>query len=169
MVGKGFDGAANMSGHVSGVSARLVAIYPNAKYFTHCRNHALNLTIVASCKEVPDIRNFMNAFKELTLFFKYSPKRKHILCEHFKNDEYSTNLLADTPDEESQADALIPNRRYCGLPVLSDTRWLTRVDSINCLLKHYGAICNTLEAIANCSSGHTASDTEAFSQASAFM
>lgn len=55
LVGKGFDGAANMSGHVSGVSVRLEELYPNAKYFTHCRNHALNLAIVASCNQVPDI------------------------------------------------------------------------------------------------------------------
>ena len=74
LVGKGFDGASNMSGHISGVSARLQQLYPKAKYFTHCRNHALNLVIVASCKNVPDIHNFMDAFKELTLFFSHSAK-----------------------------------------------------------------------------------------------
>lgn len=36
LTGKGFDGAATMSGHVSGVSARLEQQYPNARYFTHC-------------------------------------------------------------------------------------------------------------------------------------
>lgn len=50
LVGKGFDGAATMSGHVSGVSVRLQQLHPKAKYFTHCRNHALNLAIVASCQ-----------------------------------------------------------------------------------------------------------------------
>lgn len=45
LVGKGFDGAVNMSGHISGVAARL-QLYPNAKYLTHCRNHALNLVII---------------------------------------------------------------------------------------------------------------------------
>ena len=54
LVGKGFDGAANMSGCISGVSTRLTQLYPNAKYFTHCRNHCLNLAIAASCKECPD-------------------------------------------------------------------------------------------------------------------
>ncbi len=43
LVGKGFDGAANMCGRLSGVSTRLKQLYPNAKYLTHCRNHALNL------------------------------------------------------------------------------------------------------------------------------
>ena len=74
LCGKGFDGAANMSGHISGVSVRLQQAYPNAKYFTHCRNHALNLVIVASCQNFPDIRNFVDSLKELTLFFKYSAK-----------------------------------------------------------------------------------------------
>ena len=79
----------------------------------------MNLVIVASCKSVPEIRNFMDAFKELTLFFAYSAKRKHILQQHLKSEEDPT-----------------PKRQYRGLPVLSDIRWLTRVDSINCLLKH---------------------------------
>ena len=83
-----------MSGHISGVSARLEQLYPNAKYFTHCHNHALNLVIVASCKSVPDIRNFMDAFKELTFFllFAYSAKRKHILQQHLKSEEDRGNL-----------------------------------------------------------------------------
>jgi len=33
------------------------------------------------------------------------------------------------------------------LPVLSDTRWLTRVDSIDCLLKRYRAVCEAVEAV----------------------
>ena len=91
LVGKGIDGASTMRGHVSSVSAWLQQLHPNAKYFTHCRNHALNLVIVAGCNNVPDIRNFMNSFKELTLFFKYSAKRKHILIDHFK----SSNIQED--------------------------------------------------------------------------
>ena len=55
LVGKGFDGAPNMSDHVSGVSAQLRELHPNARYLTHCRNHALNLVIVASCNNVPDV------------------------------------------------------------------------------------------------------------------
>ena len=68
LVGKGFDGAANMSSHISGVSVRLKQVFLSTKYLTHCQNHALNLAIVASCTSVPDIHNFMNTLKELTLF-----------------------------------------------------------------------------------------------------
>lgn len=35
--GKGFDGAAAMSGHLSGVTTRIREAFPKAKYFTHCR------------------------------------------------------------------------------------------------------------------------------------
>ena len=76
----------------------------------------------------------MNAFKELTQFLKYSAKRKHILLEQFKNDEESDNLLADSGDMNE----LIPIKHKRRLPVLSDTRWLTRVDSIHCLLTTMG-------------------------------
>lgn len=63
LVGKGFDGASTMSGHVSGVSARLQQLHPNAKYFTHCHNHALDLVVIAGCNNVPDVHNFMSTFK----------------------------------------------------------------------------------------------------------
>lgn len=158
-IGKGFDGAANMSGHISGVSERLRQIYPHAKYFTHCRNHALNLVIVASCNKVPDIRNFMSSFKELTLFFSYSAKRKHILKTCLRDGEDS-NLLADTLEEDEQR--TVPDRHYRGLPVLSDTRWLTRVDSIDCLLKNFKSVCKAVEEVRNLSTGQSANDAESF-------
>ena len=117
----------------------------------------LNLVIVASCQNVPDIRNFMDSLKELTLFFKYSAKRKLILKEHLKNDKDHEDLLADLHEEE-----IVPNRRYLGLSVLCDTCWLTRVDSIHCLLKHYRAVCKALETVRERSCGQSASDADTF-------
>ena len=60
---KGFDGASTMSGHVSGVTTRIQQALPQEKYFTHCRNHCLNLVVVNSCKDVPKVRNFVDAFQ----------------------------------------------------------------------------------------------------------
>ena len=157
LVGKGFDGAATMSGHVSGVSARLRKLYPKAKYFTHCRNHALNLVLIAGCNNVPDIRNFMQTFKELTLFFKYSAKRRHILVEHFKSSNTQEDLFADSVE-----DGLIPKSKFQGLPVLSDTRWLTRVDSIDCLLQNYRSVCEAVEEVRDSSTGQSASDADSY-------
>ena len=120
LVGKGFDGAATMSGHESGVSARLQQLYRHAKYFTHCRNHALNLVLVAGCNNIPDVRNFMNGFKELTFFFHYSAKCKHILLDQLKSSINPEDFLADCVEDE-----FLPKRKFQGLPVLSDKRWLT--------------------------------------------
>ncbi len=162
LAGKGFDGASNMSGHISGVSARLQQLYPKAKYYTHCRNHALNLVIVASCNAVTDIRSFMNTFRELTLFFTYSSKRKHILRKHMSVQDQE-DLIADSMDDDQEEEnSSVPERKYRGLPVLSDTRWLTRVDSIDCLLKNFLSICKAIEEIRECSSGQSSSDADSF-------
>lgn len=131
LVGKGFDGAANMTGHITEVSTRLQKEFPSAEYLTHCRNHALNLAIVASCTSVPDIRNFMNTLKELTLF-QHSAKRMHILREKLKNDKDHEDLLANL-EEYYYNEELLPRTRHLGFPVLSDTRWLSRIDLIHCI------------------------------------
>ena len=115
LVGKGFDGAATMSGQASGLSVRLQQLHPKARYLTHCRNHSLILAIVASCNSVPDVRNFMETLKELALFFKYSAKRKNILGHHMQSS--NEDFLADIAD-----DTLGPVKKFRGLPVLSDTR-----------------------------------------------
>ena len=104
--GKGFDGAATMSGHVSGVQARITHLFPKSKYFTHCASHCLNLVIVSSCTKVPEIRNFMNAFKELTLFFGYSAKRKDIL-KTFLTKDVSDLLAGLTEEEEHEHETLL--------------------------------------------------------------
>ena len=75
--GRGFDGASAMAGHLAGVTTRIKKVFPQAKYFTHCRNHCLNLAIVNTCQNVPEIRNFMDSFQEMTFFISYSAKRKH--------------------------------------------------------------------------------------------
>ncbi len=146
-----------MSGHVSGVSARLHELHPSGRYLTHCRNHALNLVIVASCNNVPDVLNFMDTLKALTLFIKYLAKRKHILHEHLKSSPQE-DFLADC----AEGDLEPAKRRFKGIPVLSVTRWLARVDSIDCLLKNYRAVCEAVEAVRNSSAGQSASDADSF-------
>ena len=65
--GKGFDGASTMSGHISGVQARIAEKFPRAKYFTHCSSHCLNLVVVQCCK-VQIIRNFIDSLQRLSFF-----------------------------------------------------------------------------------------------------
>ena len=51
MVSQGYDGAAVMSGHCSGVQTRIKQVAPKALY-VHCNAHCLNLCLVDCVKSV---------------------------------------------------------------------------------------------------------------------
>ena len=153
--GKGFDGAPVMAGEVSGVSVRILQAVPQAKYFTHCRNHCLNLVVVNSCKTVPDIRNFMDGFRDLTFFLKNSHKRKLILKDKVQEKDVG-ELLSDL--EVHEEELLFASNRRQGLPTLCETRWLSRVDSLSTLLVKYDQIISALKEIAQKSSGSSRND-----------
>ena len=161
--GQGYDGASTMSGHVSGVQARITSKLPKAKFFVHCRSHCLNLAIVASCSKVPEIRNFMDTFKSITFFFSASPKRKGILSEKL-SESAGNDLLADsglsagTEDDQCDVIALRANKNRYHLPTLSDTRWLSRVDSISTLLSNYEAVHEALDEVHVQSTGQSSHD-----------
>ena len=75
--GQGYDGASRLSGHKSGVQARIREKQPK-EVFTHCASHSLNLVIVKSCS-VTEIRNCTDSIKSITIWVKYSPKREALL------------------------------------------------------------------------------------------
>ena len=128
---------------------------------THCRRHCLNLVIVNSCQNVPEVRNFLDCFKELTLFVNYSAKRKHIMTTNMSEkivDDLTKDLEAEKHKEEHFQSA---SRRQV-LPTLSDTRWLSRVDSISTLLVKFEQIYLSMEIIAEKSSGQSKHDATSF-------
>lgn len=157
--GKGFDGAATMSGHRSGVTTRIQEVLPQAKYFTHCRNHCLNLVIVNTCQNVPEVRNFMDSFKEMTFFISNSDKRKHIM-KSIISENVVNNITMDADEHEEEL--LLTASRRQSLPTLSDTRWLSRVDSISTLLVQYSQIYQSMEEIAAQSRGQSKHDANAY-------
>ena len=158
--GQGYDGASNMSGHVSWVQARVKEKLPGARYFTHCANHCLNLVVVAGCTKVPEIRNFMTSFQELTFFCCASAKRKAVLHRHISPVEMTNILGVDEIKDESGL--LEAANRRTGLPTLSDTRWLARVDSVCTLLVKFKQIHDFLLDIHDQSSGKAANDAMSF-------
>ena len=81
-IGQGYDGAAAMSGHISGVQSRIREKAPAAIY-VHCASHCLNLVLNHSSNVVP-IRNMFTTLSEVINFFNDSPKRRDML---------NTNLL----------------------------------------------------------------------------
>ncbi len=87
----GMDGAPNMSSEEVGVVSVVRETQPLATY-NHCGNHCLNLTITHACA-LPVIRNALAKFKELVLFFTYSPKREGLLRHIFQSDEPDAKIL----------------------------------------------------------------------------
>ena len=63
---------------------------------------------------------------------------------------------------EGADDTLGPVKKLCGLPVQSDIRWLTRIDSIQCLVEEYRAVCEVVEEVRDTSSGQSANDAESY-------
>lgn len=121
LVGQGYDGAANMSGHVRGVQARIQEEYPGAVY-VHCLSHNLNLAIGHSCTIV-SVRNMYNIVQKLTAFITASPKRQQIYVTHA--EKYKAPLLT----------------KYC------ETRWTCRTDSVDSIIECFQPIIDTLESL----------------------
>ena len=80
MVGQGYDGAGNMSGHTKGVQARMLKIHPHATY-VHCQSHNLNLAISKAC-ELPLVRNMYDTARKILNFIPSSPKRLQVFLDH---------------------------------------------------------------------------------------
>ena len=76
--GQGYDGAANMSGKVKGVQARIFLLSKKKALYVHCASHCLNLSIMKACS-VPQVKNMFETVKELSVFFSSSPKRQRKL------------------------------------------------------------------------------------------
>lgn len=69
--GQGYDGAAVMSGHISGVQTLIRSDFPNATY-VHCCAHNLNLVISDAAKSTSKIQLFFNTVQDLYNFFLVS-------------------------------------------------------------------------------------------------
>ena len=70
-----------------------------------------------------------------------------------------SDLLADVPECEAEQKTVLFQcaLKRQTLPTLSDTRWLSRVDSISTLLVHYEHIYDTLSDIRDKTSGQPTS------------
>ena len=145
---------------MSGVQARVKEKLPGARYFTHCANRCLNLVVIAGCTKVPEIQNFMTSFQELTFFCCASAKRKAVLHRHISPVEMTNILGVDEIEDESRL--LEAANRRTGLPTLSDTRWLARVDSVSAPLVKFKQIHDSLLDIHDQSSGKAANDAMSF-------
>ena len=106
--GQGYDGAGNVAGHLSGLSARILAINQKAIY-VHCSSHRLNLCVAKSCS-VTLVRNVMNKIKSLSYFFNFSQNRQQLLQKHINE--------------------LYPEASKTKLKDVCRTRWVERIDGM---------------------------------------
>ena len=67
IVSQGYDGASVMSGHCSGVQARIREVAPQAIYI-YCNAHCLNLALVDSVKAFRDASEFFALLETLYVF-----------------------------------------------------------------------------------------------------
>ena len=72
--GQAYDGASNMSGHVSGVASRILKEEPKAHY-VHCVAHSLNLCLQECGQKCACIRDALGIATELTTLIRASPHR----------------------------------------------------------------------------------------------
>uniref|UniRef100_F6X4E3 DUF4371 domain-containing protein n=1 Tax=Ciona intestinalis TaxID=7719 RepID=F6X4E3_CIOIN len=121
--GQSYDGAANMSGHLSGVQARFKEMYP-AMLYVHCSGHNLNLAIQDTFRNNTDAANSLATLNGVVNFIKASPKRL----------------------------SMFENFRYSALRPLCPTRWAMRFEAIDIFIKNYDTILNWLQTVATDSS-----------------
>ena len=122
--GQTYDGASNMSGHLSGVASRLKAEEPRAHY-VHCVAHCLNLCLQDCAHSCSCIRDALALVSELANLFRASPKRL-AQFRHLKEQ-----LYPGSP----------------GLKPLCPTRWTVRTAAIDAILKNYSVLCEELDLL----------------------
>ncbi|XP_071843974.1 zinc finger MYM-type protein 1-like [Apostichopus japonicus] len=130
-----YDGAANMSGSLSGVATRITAENPSALYL-HCCNHSLDLALQGCVKSSTMIRDSLSFAQDVSAFIHASPKR----MANYQNiaSEYTADHVEN-------------------LHMLCPTRWTVRTKSISAILHNYEGLYATLVSTGDNSSGDSAS------------
>jgi hypothetical protein len=140
IVGQSYDGAAVMSGHVSGVQQRIALNNPSAKYF-HCLAHKLNLVLVNACRVNRMAVRFFNTIEQLYCFFA-KPGRHDVYVK-------VQNVLGLKPRETGQ---------------LSDTRWACRWKSVEAIMTNYAAVIKSLTELSDPAIGLCSAEAAGLSQ-----
>ena len=136
--GQAYDGAAAMSGHLTGVATQIKAMEPKA-ISIHCLAHSLNLGLQECASQSVPIREGLSAAMELHNLIKLSPKRLAVF-QHMQEESTSTNLPSIKP--------------------LCPTRWTVRTSAVDSVLKNYSVLQEALEKI-----GEDASTSDARAKA----
>ncbi|CAF4270051.1 unnamed protein product [Rotaria sp. Silwood2] len=120
--GQGYDGAATMAGHVSGVSSRIKNLNSKA-YYVHCNAHSLDLALQDVTRDSPFVASALDITNDIVNFITKSPKRLNLL------------------------DKLTGLNSYSNLKPLCPTRWTVRASSMDSLVINYDLVKLSLDEI----------------------
>ena len=96
LVGKGFDGAANMSGKDEGVQQHLFDAGVELSVYFHSFAHRLNLVLEHSVENVSTVKTVFETIGDIYRFMDGSPKRHALYNEHVKQQN-KNKLLPGKP------------------------------------------------------------------------
>lgn len=116
--GQGYDNAATMAGHISGVQKRILDKNPKA-LFVPCNNHCLNLAGVHAAGVGTQSLTFFGIVEKVYTFFASSTHRWDVLKEHVP----------------------VHLKRWC------DTRWSSKHDAVRVFADYVAEIVGALEAL----------------------
>lgn len=125
LVGKGFDGASNMSGKDEGVQEHITKAGASKSVYFHCFAHRLNLVLEKSVNSVTVVNDVFDIIGSIYRYLEGSPKRHALYEEKLRTYSISTGKKA--------------------LHTLSDTRWTARSDNLNVVLNTLPAIISMLQ------------------------
>ncbi|XP_043932233.1 52 kDa repressor of the inhibitor of the protein kinase-like [Protopterus annectens] len=135
MRGQGYDRGSNMSGHFSGVQARIRALFPEALY-SACKAHNLNTAIVHSCA-MREMANALDTCRSVIATINSSAKRHNVYLCQLKE-------FASLPSEYDDVSA----DRSTSLRAPGATRWMSQADCLHAFKMKYAVIASCLENMA---------------------
>ena len=132
--GQCYDGASNVSGHISGLQTRILEVSPTA-LFVHCVAHRLNLVVQDALTSITEIRNFIGTAQDLITFVKGSPRRLAVFSDIAKTQDEQLRLQPKQKEKTEQKEKKIKKTNtllsYC------PTRWCVRIKSLKRVKDNY--------------------------------
>ena len=122
-----YDGAAVMTGHLSGVQKKIRKKAGSGCVYIHCYGHRLNLVVVNTASGIKKVNDFFGLMEAVYCFITASSLR------HDKSvDSQKKNKV-----------------KVMEIPKLSDTRWVCRYAAVRLFKERYRSLLQALETIIN--------------------
>lgn len=122
-----YDGAAVMSGHLSGVQSRIRERVGSGCVYIHCYAHRLNLVVVNTASSIKAVNDFFGLLEAVYRFVTASSLRHDKFVECQKKHKL----------------------KVMEIPKISDTRWVCRYAAVRLFKERYKSLIQAFEAIVN--------------------